>query len=632
MKQSLIFSRCLTFLFVALLTLAVVSPVYGQADKVPLRSEIDDKYKWRVEDIYETLDDWNADFDAVMENLPRFEQYPGHLGDSPELLLECLKLSDSIGLVVDNLFVFAYLKLDEDNRAGQFQELAGRAQDIRSRRYQATAFVEPELLSLDRNLLLGWVDSNPGLKEYGHYLDAVTRLKDHVLSAEEEALLAQASPVLNSFRRTFDRLEATDLQFGSILDENGNEVDLSLGRISRFLESPDRRVRKDARLAQNMAYYNVRNTLSALFESSLRKDYFLATARGYNTCLEYSLDANNIPTSVFHNIVEATNQNLAPLHKWASIQKRILDVDTLYAWDLYVPLVRDFDKEYSYEEAQAMVLEAMKPLGEDYLEEFEKGLALGSGWIDVYETQGKGGGAYSWGTYSSHPYILLNHTGTLDNVFAIAHEMGHAMHTYLTIHTQPYIYEDCSLFLAEVASGCHEALMMKYMLDRTTDKKEKMYLLNYYIQQIIGVFFTQLSFSEFELAVHERIESGQAVSADYFRETYREIFEKYRGPDLVVDSLNDLGGIRIPHFYRQYYVYQYAVGYAAGQMLSQQILDGEPGAVERFMTFMKDGGSNYPIETLKKAGVDATRPEAVERTLKLFGELVDEMERLLDEG
>jgi len=632
MNQKKTAARLLTVLAAGIILLAGSLPVQAQTSEIPTRADIDDKYKWRVEDIYPTLEQWEADYNAVLENLPRFEKYQGHLGDSPEMLLECFKLSDSLGLVVDNLYVFAYLKLDEDNGDRTFQELSGQASDINSKRYEATAFFEPELLSLDAEMVKGWVKDNPGLQEYGHYIESIMRMKEHVLSAGEEALLAQASPVLNAARGTFNRMEATDIQFGTIIDADGNEVELSLGRIFSYLQSPDRRLRHDARLAQNLAYYNVRNTLASLLETSLRKDIFMARARGYDNALEYSLDQNNIPTSVFHNLITAVDENLAPMHKWTSIQKRILGVDTLYSWDLWVPLVKDFEREFPYEDALKMVMEAMAPLGEDYLKDFEAGLKPGSGWIDVYETRGKGTGAYSWGTYSSHPYIMLNHSGTLEDVFTIAHEMGHAMHTAYTTSNQPYVYEDYSLFLAEVASGCHEALMMKYMLDHVTDKTERMYLLNYYIQQIIGTFFTQTMFSEFELAAHERLESGQAVSSDFFRETYRGIYEKYQGPDLVVDSINDMGCLRISHFYRQYYVYQYAVGYAAGQMLSQQIIDGEEGALERFMEFMKAGGSDYPIETLKKAGVDATKPEAVARTIKLFGELVDEMERLLDEG
>ncbi len=632
MKQNQFYLRILFILAAGILLLTSIVSAQMETARIPERSEVDDIYKWRAEDIYPDLESWEKDYQVVKDNLGRFEQYKGHLGDSPTKLLECLRLSDSLSLIVDNLYVFAGLKLDEDARVGQFQELNGRSSSILSEMREATAFMLPEIISLGQDRLLSWLKNTPELDVYSHFLDDLARQSEHVLSEKEEALLAMAGPVASAPGRIFSRLEDADMDYGTIIDEDGNEVELTMGRIYRFLESPDRRVRKDARLAQCRAYEKLQNGISAMLESSVRKDYFYMKARGYNSCLEMSLDNNNIPTEVFHNLIQATNENLGALHKWTKIRKRILGVDTLYAWDQYVRLVKDYDKTYSYEQSLKMVEEALKPMGDSYLTDLRKGMEPGSGWIDVYETQGKGGGAYSWGTYTSHPYVLLNHAGTLDNVFTIAHEMGHALHSYYTNQTQPYVYEGYSLFLAEVASTCNEALMMKYMLDRTTDKKDRMYLINEYIEQIIGTFFTQIMFSEFEHALHERIESGQAVSAEYFRKTYRDIYQKYYGPTLVIDEPNDIHGLRISHFYRQYYVYQYATSYAAAQMISQKIMEGDKQALADYMDFLAAGGSDYPIETLKRAGVDMTQPEAVNRTIQLFSDLVDEMERLLDEG
>lgn len=632
MYQMRINLRFLTVLAAGILLLAGSVPVMAETNEIPSRADIDDQYKWKVEDIYPDLASFEKDYSVVKENLSRFEQYKGHLGDSPAKLLECLQLSDSLNLIVDNLYVYAGLKLDEDNRAGEFQELFGRVSSLYSESGEAQSFIEPEILGLGTDRLLSMIKNTPELDIYRHYLDNLARQSEHVLSAREEAILALAGPVASAPGRIFTRLEDADMDFGTMTDEEGNEVELTHGRIYRFLESPDRRVRKDARLAQNMAYHKVKNTLAATLESSVRKDYFFMKTRGYNSCLEMSLDNYHIPTEVYHNLIQAVNENLEPLHKWAQIRKRILDVDTLYPWDQYVPLVTGFDKTYDYEEAQKMIVEALQPMGNGYLNDFRKGFESGSGWIDVYETEGKGSGAYSWGTYSSHPYILMNYTGTLEDVFTLAHEMGHAMHSYYTNGKQPYVYEGYSLFLAEVASTCNEALMMKYMLENVTDKKEKMYLINHYIQQIIGTFFTQTMFSEFELAIHDRIENGEAVSSDYFRQTYRDIYQKYYGPTLVIDSLNDLTGMRISHFYRQYYVYQYATSYAAAQMISQKILEGDKQALKSYMDFLATGGSDYPMEVLKKAGVDMATPEPIYRTIKLFASLVDEMERLLDES
>ncbi|MEW6411462.1 MAG: oligoendopeptidase F [Candidatus Zixiibacteriota bacterium] len=632
MKQRHFFTSAMAILSLVVLSLAMAPATVADTNAIPQRSDIDDKYKWNVEHIYPDLETWESDYNVVKENLARFDQYRGHLGDSPAKLLECLKLSDSLGLIVDNLYVYANLKLDEDNREGKYQELAGRISALAAEVREAKAFIQPEILTLGKDRILSMLNSAPELDTYRFYIEDMVRQNEHVLSAEQEALLAMVGPVAAAPGKIFSRLEDADMTFGQMYDEDSNLVELTRGRIYRFLESDNRRVRKDARIEQNKAYVKVQNTLAATLESSVRKDYFYTKARNYNTCLESSLDANNIPTSVFHALIDAVNANLAPLHKWTEIRKRVLGIDTLYSWDQYVPLVTGFDKEYSYEEAQKMVVEALEPMGEKYLADFTKGFEPGSGWIDVYETQGKGSGAYSWGTYSSHPYVLLNHSGSLEDVFTLAHEMGHAMQTYYVNRNEPYIYEGYSLFVAEVASTCNEALMMKYMLEHAADKKEKMYLLNHYIQQIIGTFFTQTMFSEFELAIHERIESGEAVSAEWFRQTYRDIYQKYYGPALVIDEYNDIGGMRISHFYRQYYVYQYATSYAAAQMISQKILEGDKAAIDKYMTFLATGASNYPVEILRAAGVDMTTPEPVNATIKLFSELVDEFERLLNEG
>lgn len=632
MKQTQFLTKSLIFLFLSVFSLTAAISALAETKAIPQRADIEEQYKWDVEDIYSTPEQWESDYNAVKENISRFEQYKGHLGDSPSTLLSCMQLSDSLNLIVDNLYVYAYLKLDEDNRDSKYQELTGRIAALNSEKGEAMAFIEPEILSLGKDKLLSMLKSTPELDLYSFYLEDLVRQSEHVLSAEEEAIMALAGPVAAAPRKIFTRLEDADLEFGSMKDEEGNEVELTRGRIYRFMESPDRRVRKDARMAQNMAYYKVKNTLAAALESSVRKDHFLMKARGYNSCLEMSLDNRNIPSSVFHSLIDAVNANLAPLHKWTELRKRILGVDTLFSWDMYVPLVTEYTKEYTYEEAQKMILEGLEPMGESYLADFEEGFKPGSGWIDVYETEGKGSGAYQWGSYTSHPYILLNFSGGLDDVFTMAHEMGHAMQTFYVNQKEPYIYEGYSLFVAEVASTCNEALIMKYMLDRTTDKKERMYLLNHYIRQISGTFFTQVMFSEFELAIHERIESGEAVSADYFRKTYRDIYQKYYGPTLVIDDLNDLGGMRISHFYRQYYVYQYATSYAAAQMLSQKILEGDVEARDKYMQFLATGGSDYPVEILRRAGVDMASPDPVNATIKLFGELVDEMERLLDES
>jgi len=464
---------------------------------------------------------------------------------------------------------------------------------------------------------------------YKFYLQDLIRKSKHILSAKEEAIMALAGPLESSPSKIFTMIEDADMTYGSVYDEDSNKVELTKERAYKLMESNDRRVRRDVNSVYNEAYLKRVNTLAATLDASIKKDYFNMQARHYNSCLEMSLNGDNIPVSVFHNLIDAVNTNLGPLHKWTALRKRILGYDTLYTYDLYAPLTKNKPKEYTYEEAKKIVLKGLKPLGKEYLKNFEKG--LNSRWIDVYETQGKGSGGYQWGSYTSHPYILMNYNGTLENVFTLAHEMGHAMQSFYTNKNEPYIYSDHSLFVAEVASTCNEALLMKYLIKHVKDKEEKIRLLDYYIEQIVGTFYTQVMFSEFELAIHNRIESGNAVSADYFRKTYRDIYQKFWGPELVIGKINDLGGMRISHFYREYYVYQYATCYAAAQLLSQKILDKKKGALQSYMKFLSTGSSEYPVDILKDAGVDMTTPEPIDNTIKLFGQLVDQMEQLLDE-
>jgi oligoendopeptidase F len=628
-RAHLFMKATMMFLLFCWLSAAVVVAA-GDASSIPQRSDIPDRYKWRVEDIYADDTAWESDFSSLKAVLGEFDKYRGRLGDSPEMLWNCLHLSDSVSLIGDNLYVYAYLKLDEDNRVSRYQEMADRISALAAEIEEAISFIQPELIALDSSKLQSFLQADPELEVYRFYLEDLMRRKEHILSDKEEALLALVGPLASAPSKIFTMIDDADITYGAIKDEAGNEVQLTKERYYKFLESSDRRVRRDASNAYNGAYLNYVNTLAATLAASVKRDYFFMKARRYGSCLEMALDEDNIPVSVFHNLIKTVNANLTPLHKWTALRKKVLGYDTLYTYDLYVPLLPEQRKEYPYEEARRMVLEGLKPMGEEYLKEFEKG--LNSGWIDVYETQGKGSGAYQWGTYSSHPYVLLNYSGTLENVFTLAHEMGHALHQLYTNRNEPYIYHNHSLFVAEVASTCNEAVLMKYLLEHTSDKKEKMALLNYYIEQIIGTFYTQVMFSEFELAIHERIESGQALSADYLRRTYREIYQKYWGPELIIGEINDLGCLRISHFYRQYYVYQYATCYAAAQMLSQRILAEEPGILDTYMKFLSTGSSKYPLDILRDAGVDMTSPEPIERTIKLFTSLVDEMERLLNEN
>jgi len=628
MKKSSFCKPRLMLLVVMFWLLACPLILAAGTDGIPQREDIEDKYKWQVEDMYEDISVWEADFKLLESGLVGYEKYEGHLGDSPEMLLNCLKLSDSLGVIDGNLYVYAYLKLDEDNRRSEYQELGGRISALDARFEEAGAFIEPELLTLDLGKIESFMKEKPELEVYRFYFENMMRQKEHILSSEEEGIIAQAAPLIQTPLKVFNMIDNADHKLGTVVDSSGKKIELTYGRYLRILKGTDREMRRIANDTVQQSWLRYINTLAATFGSSLEKDLFLTKVREYNSTLERTLDDDNIPQEVYNNLIETVNANLAPLHKWISLRKKVLGYDTLFTYDLSVSLVPEFEKKYSYQETKKMVLKGLKPLGKQYLKDFEMG--LNSGWVDVFENEGKGSGAYQWGTYTSHPYVLMNFDSTLSSLFTLAHEMGHALNSYYSNQKEPYLYHNHSTFTAEVASTCNEAILMKYLLTNAESKEEKLVLLEHYIRQIDGTFFTQVMFSEFEQAVHEHLQNGGATSVDYFRKTYRDIFQKYYGPDLTVGINNDMSGMKIYHFYRTFYVYQYATSYAAAQMLSQKILEGDKKALEAYMTFLATGSSKYPVDILKDAGVDVTGPEPVERTIRLFGELVDEMERFLE--
>lgn len=617
----------------ATMLIAVVALIAGtvlsQPKALPKRAEIDAKYKWKTEDMYADQAAWEKEYTVLADNLTRFDQFKGHLGESADMLANCLKLHDSLQLIADNLGVWSSLVLDEDNRDSKAQERSDRISSLGSRLAGATAFIEPEILAIPSEMIASFMKSSPAVAAYEFYLSDLQRTKAHILSSKEESILAKSRQATRSAGRIFGMIDDADVTYGTIKDENGQEVVLSKERYYGYRTSADRRVRQDAFNVFYKSYMPYLNTLGATLGASVKSDWFYAQVREYPTCLAMSLDRFNIPVDVYHALLKAANDNLAPLHKWASLRKRMLKLDTLHVWDLWAPLGVERDQRYTYEDAVKMVVQGLEPLGKTYQADIAK--AFESGWADVYETEGKGGGAYQTGTFSSHPYVLLNYTGTLEWVFTVAHEMGHAMNDYYIMRHEPYQYSGQSLFTAEVASTCNEAVLLKFMLAKAKTKEEKLTLLNYYIDQIIQTFFRQIMLAEFELVIHERVESGGALSADFFRESIGNIFKKYWGPELVLDSLYELDGLRIPHFYGQYYVYQYATCYAAAQKLSDRLVGKEKGMQETYMRFLSTGSSKYPVDILKEAGVDMTTPEPVAGTIRLFGQLVDEMERLLQQ-
>ena len=595
--------------------------------KLPARDEIDPKYKWRLEDIYSSEDDWEADFKKVQQLSGKISSYKGRLAGSMEALLECLELRDELSALTEKVFAYARMRRDENNAEPKYQALTDRAVMLMTEVNASTSFIVPEIISIDEELLRKSIDEMEGLSLYRHFFDDILRQKKHVLSDKEEELLALADEVMDSPSEIFSMFNDEDIKFGTIRDENGEEVEVTKGRYIKFLESKDRRVRKDAFHTLYDSYRAMRNTLAASLGSNIKRDKFFANVRRYGSSLQAALDSDNVPVDVYDNLIDTVNRNLPLLHRYVRLRKKALKLDELHMYDLYVPIVEQPTRHISYEEALETVKNGLAALGCCYVEDMTK--AFGSGWIDVYENQGKTSGAYSWGTYLTHPYILLNYQGTINDVFTIAHEMGHAMHSYYTNKTQPYIYSDYRIFVAEVASTVNESLLMDYLLSVTTDKNERAYLMNHYLEEFRGTLFRQTMFAEFEKITHEMIEKGEALNADGFCKIYRGLNEKYFGAEVVIDDDIDMEWARIPHFYRSFYVYKYATGISAAVSLSRQIIgDGVP-AIDRYLEFLKSGGSDYPLELLKKAGVDLTVPKPVEDALKTFEKVLNDLEEII---
>ncbi|NTV90393.1 MAG: oligoendopeptidase F [Clostridiales bacterium] len=599
----------------------------NEVNKLPKREEIDSNYKWRLEDIYPSDEAWEADFSKARQYNSRVPEYRGTLSQSPERLLECLELCNEMMALNDKIFVYARMHRDEDNSNPSYQALTDRAMAHVTEAYAAVSFIVPEIISMDEETLKGWQGSNEKLKVYDQYFAEILRQKAHILSEKEEELLALSAELAHAPADIFTMFNNADIKFPTIKDEKGNEVELTKGRYIKFLESQDRRVREDAFHAMYSTYGKFANTLAAALGNNIKKNRFFSTVRKYNSCLENALDGDNVTTEVYDNLIATVNKNLPLLHRYLRLRKKALNLEELHMYDLYVPIVEETSKNIAYADALDMVKKGLQPLGGDYLGDLQN--AFDTGWIDVYENEGKTSGAYSWGTHLTHPYVLLNYQGTINDVFTIAHEMGHALHSFYTNRTQPYIYSDYRIFVAEVASTVNESLLIKYMLKNTTDKKEKAYLLNHYLEEFRGTIFRQTMFAEFEKLVHERMEAGEALTQQELNRIYRELNVRYFGSEVTVDSDIDLEWARIPHFYTSFYVYKYATGLSAAASLSHQILtEGKP-AVDRYLGFLSSGSSDYPLELLKAAGVDLSSPKPVEDAMKVFEEILTELEKLI---
>lgn len=591
------------------------------------REEIEEQYKWNLEAIYANDQDWEKDFQKVKELAEEFKTLQGTLKNSAKDLLKALLLQDELSKLMGKLYVYARMRKDEDNTKGKYQALADRSSNLSVYVNSVSAYLVPEILTIPAEQLTQFVQEEEKLQLYRQYLDEIVRMKPHILSAEQEQLLAQTGEMAQSPRQIYSMLNNADIKFPTVKDENGEEVELTKGRYINFLESSDRRVRKEAFEAFYQTYGSLSNTFSATLNSDVKKNIFYAKVRKHPSALEASLYDDNISKSVYDQLIDTIHKNMHLMHRYIQLRKKLLGVDELHMYDLYTPIVKEVDIKISYEEAQKKVLEGLKPLGQEYLDQVQAG--YDSRWIDVYENKGKTAGAYSWGSYLTQPYILLNFQGNVHDLFTLAHELGHSMHSFYSHQNQPYVYAHYKIFVAEVASTLNEALLMDHLLKTTQDKKVKMYYLNYYLEQFRTTVYRQTMFAEFEKMIHEKTEAGEALTPELLNQMYHELNVAYYGPDMVVDELIDLEWARIPHFFMNFYVFQYATGFSAAVSLAKQILNEGDSAVGRYLEFLKSGGSDYPVNLLKKAGVDMNTPEPIQKALDVFKEILDQMEQMI---
>lgn len=597
--------------------------------KIPKRDEIPSEYKWCLEDIYANDGLWEEDFQRVIQLSKKLSEYKNDLGESSEKLFMCLEAVSSMERLFEKVYVYAHMSSHEDSKKDVYQGMADRADSLQVEISSACSFVVPGILAIPDEKLESFVKENKSLSFYKRYLDHIVRLKPHTLNAKEEKLLALSGEMANAPGSIFSMLNNADIKFPAVKDEDGNEIELTKGRFIGLMESANREVRKETFETLYSTYKKQRNTLASLLGSQVKTNIFSAKARNYKSSRESYLFADNVPEEVYDNLIKAVHDNIHLMHRYMKIRKKMLGLNELHMYDLYTPIVKEAKMDIPYKEAVETVKKGMEILGEQYSSDLQKGFE--SGWIDVYENEGKRSGAYSWGCYDCHPYVLLNHTDNLNNMFTLAHEMGHALHSFYSDSNQPYRYAQYKIFVAEVASTLNEALLMNHMLANTTDKNTKMYLLNYFMEQFRTTMYRQTMFAEFEKIIHNKAENGESLTADLLCSIYHDLNVKYYGSDMVVDELIDMEWARIPHFYTSFYVYKYSTGFSAAMAIAHQITNEGQPAIDRYLSFLKSGGSDYPIELLKIANVDMGTKEPISNALKIFEDLLDQMEKLIEE-
>lgn len=581
---------------------------------------------WCLEDMFESDDFWEEEFGRLQRMIFQYEDFEGTLGESANRLLEYLKFNDETNLLMERLYVYANMRYHQDMANSMYQEFAARVQKLMVEMSGASAFAEPEILEITTEKINVFFNENPELETYKRYISEILRGKNHTLDKKTETILAKSRQMANAAENIFSMYNGADIKFPSITTEEGEEIEITHGNFVPLLESTDREMRKAAFEGVYETYGKMRNTLAATFAANLDQANFYAQVRKFSSAREMYLYGSNIPESVYDNLIETVHKNMDKMHKYVSLRKKILDVSELHMYDLYTPIAKAPDTKYSFEAAKDIVLEGLAPMGEEYIKVLEEG--FDNRWIDVYENEGKRSGAYSWGAYGTHPYVLMNYHGTLDHVFTLAHEMGHAIHSYYSDANQPYVNAGYKIFVAEVASTCNESLLIQHLLKITEDEEEKTYLINHFLEQFKGTLYRQTMFAEFEKIAHSMVQNGEGVTADRLCGIYYNLNKEYFGDDIVIDKEIELEWARIPHFYNPFYVYQYATGLSAAIALSKRILEEGKPAVEDYMKFLTGGSSQDPIELLKIAGVDMTSSEPIETALELFGNLLEELQKI----
>lgn len=599
----------------------------AEAKKIPERGEIAEQFKWDTTDIFPSDEAWQKECDALGGEIEKLRGYAGKLGSSADMLYDYLNDANEIGDRFESVYLYASLCQDKDTRVADYQAMAGKAMSLYVELEAAESFDTPEILAIDEGTLDRFYAEKPELELYRRYIDIVRDRREHTLSDAEEKLLAAAGDMAEVSHDTFTKLSNADMTFPDAIDSEGGHHPLSNGSFVHCLESTDRALRKDAYEKFYSVYRSSVNSIASMLGGQIKQLKFFADARKYPNTLAAALGRTRVPESVYRNLVDTVNKNLDKMHRYVALRKKLLGVDELHMYDVYAPMVGDVDMNIPYEQAKETVYDALKVLGDDYRAILKEGFE--NRWIDVYENVGKHSGAYSSGGAKPHPFVLLNHKDNLDSMFTLAHEMGHAIHSYHSVHGQPLPYQNYVIFVAEVASTCNEALLMEYLLERTTDKRQRAYLINYFLEQFKGTLYRQTMFAEFELRINELNAAGETLTADLLCKEYKALNAKYFGEDMVTDDTIALEWARIPHFYLNYYVYQYATGYSAAIALSRRILKEGAPAVKDYIGFLSGGCSKDPIDLLKGAGVDMSSPKPVQDALDLFGELITEMENLL---